>query len=128
MNATLNPVSEGNQRTRPTVCEQPFMEGLPPSSDGGGLDPERRNVKGKHCSDAPHVTEQQRVVSPLIPKCLWKVQILKHLSGVTSHFTPCGVKGKVSAQMKWMYCEGHCQSLSQTSAKCPQTMTQVFVQ
>lgn len=86
MNATLNPVSEGIQRTRPTVCEQPFMEGLPPNSDGGGLDPGRRNVKGMHCSDAPHVTEQQWVV----PKCLWKVQILQHFRRDVSFYSVWG--------------------------------------
>lgn len=39
MNATSSPVSEG---TRQTLCEQPFVEDLPPSSDGAAVDPGRR--------------------------------------------------------------------------------------
>lgn len=36
MTGTFNPVSEGNQRMRRRVCEPPFVEDLPPSSDREG--------------------------------------------------------------------------------------------
>ena len=45
MTGTFNPVSEGNQRMRRWVCEPPFMEDLPPSSDRGALDPGRGSIK-----------------------------------------------------------------------------------
>lgn len=89
MTGTLNPVSEFTQRMRHWVCEQSFVEDLPPSTDRGALDPGRRSIKGN---------QQQRflllhsrlqgnggrgnVVSPPPPKGPLKVRTLRRSPGL----------------------------------------------
>lgn len=53
MNATFSPVSEGSRRSRCLVCEQPFVEGLPPSYDSRALHPGRQSIKGSWQQKSP---------------------------------------------------------------------------